>query len=307
MKAVLIGLGIVIVGIVVIAVVIIGILIVLSEPMPEHPFFANLPDDEVIILAHQGGDGEFPSNTMLAFENAVALGVDVLELDVHSSSDGVLVVIHDDTVDRTTDGTGRVNEMTLEQLQALDAGYNWPTLANHDLLDSGEFPYRGQGVKIPSLEEVFAAFPEMPISVEIKQESPSIAQALCDLIRQYEREDLTVVASFSTSAMQEFRQACPNVATAAVRPEVTTFFALNMVYLGAAWQPTTESFMVPEYQGDLHIVTERFVESLHAHNVVIYPWTINDGEQMQRMIDIGVDGLITDYPTLAMELAGRLD
>jgi glycerophosphoryl diester phosphodiesterase len=292
-------------GIVLIAAIIIGIMIALSKPMPDHPFFANLPDNDFIILAHQGGDGEFPSNTMYAFEQAVALGVDVLELDVHSSADDVLVVIHDATVDRTTNGTGRVNEMTLAELQALDAGYNWPTLADHEQLNTDEHPYRGQDISIPTLEEVFIAFPEMPISIEIKQESPSIAQALCDLIREYGREDLTIVPSFRASAIEEFRTACPEVATAAVEPEVISFFALSYVGLGAAWQPTTESFMVPEYQGDLQVISQRFVDQLHGRNVVIYPWTINTAEEMQRMIDYGVDGIITDYPSLALEITGR--
>ena len=292
-------------GIILLAIVVIGGMILLSEPMPEHPFFANFADDELVILAHQGGDGEFPSNTLFAFENAVELGVDVLELDIHSSADNVLVVIHDGTVDRTTDGSGRVNEMTVAELQALDAAYNWPTLAEHELLGTGEYPYRGQGISIPTLEEVFIAFPEMPISIEIKQESPSIAQPLCDLIREYERENMTIVPSFSPIAMNEFREACPEVATAGVAPEVTTFFALNYVGLGLAWQPTTESFMIPEYQGDLHVITQRFVNQAHQHNVVIYPWTINTAEQMQTMIDLGVDGLITDYPSLALELSGR--
>lgn len=286
-------------------VIIIGVMMALSKPVPEHPFFTNLPEDEFIILAHQGGDGEFPSNTMYAFEQAYAMGVHVLEMDIHSSSDDTLVVIHDATVDRTTDGSGRVNEMTLAELQSLDAGYNWPTLAGHDLLDSGEHPYRGQGMTIPTLEEVFLAFPGVPISIEIKQESPSIAQALCDLIREYDREELTIVPSFSVTAMQEFREACPEVATAAVEPEVITFFALSYVRLGAAWQPTTESFLIPEYQGDLQIISQRFVNQLHGRNVRLYPWTINSEEQMRRMIDYGVDGIITDYPSLALELSGQ--
>lgn len=298
-------LGYSLLGIIVLAVVIIAVLIVLSEPMPDHPFFENFDDDDFVILAHQGGDGEFPSNTLFAFQSATDLGVDVLELDIHSSADDVLVVIHDDTVDRTTDGTGRVNDMTFAELQALDAGYNFPTLAGHVLLNTGEFPYRGEGLQIPSLEEIFMTFPDMPISIEIKQESPSIAQPLCDLIREYERETLTIVPSFSPLAMDEFREACPEVATAGVAPEATAFFAFNFVGLGSAWQPTTESFMIPEYQGDFHVITQRFVTQAHQHNVIIYPWTINAEEQMQRMIDLGVDGIITDYPSLALELSGR--
>lgn len=292
-------------GIILLAVIVIAVMIILSEPMPEHPFFENFAEDDFVILAHQGGDGEFPSNTLFAFQSATDLGVDVLELDIHSSADDVLVVIHDDTVDRTTNGSGRVNDMTLAELQALDAGYNFPTLADHPLLNTGEFPYRGEGLQIPSLEEIFIAFPEMPISIEIKQESPSIAQPLCDLIREYERETLTIVPSFSPLAMDEFREACPEVATAGVAPEITTFFALNFVGLGSAWQPITESFMIPEYQGDLHVITQGFVNQAHQHNVVIYPWTINTEEQMLRMMDLGVDGIITDYPSLALALSGR--
>lgn len=298
-------LAIIIGGIVLIAAIIIGIMILIAQARPDHPFFANLPDDQFIILAHQGGDGEFPSNTLFAFERAVALGVDVLEMDVHSSADGVLVLIHDATVDRTTDSTGRVNEMSLAELQALDAAYDWPTLADHELLNTDEHPYRGQGITIPSLEAVFSAFPEMPMSIEIKQETPSIAQTLCDLIREYGREELTIVPSFSVIAMDEFRAACPEVATAAVEPEVLSFFVLSYVGLGSAWQPGTDAFMVPEYQGDLQVISQRFVRQLQAQNVALYPWTINTEDQMQRMIDLGVDGIITDYPSLALALAGR--
>ena len=304
LKKILKWFGIIIAGLIVLAALLVGLMMMFSQPMPEHTFFANLPEDEFIILAHQGGDGEFPSNTMYAFEQAVAISVDVLEMDIHSSADDVLVVIHDATVERTTDGTGRVNEMSLAELQSLDAGYNWPTLNGHDLLDSGEFPYRGQGHTIPALEEVFMAFPDMPMSIEIKQESPSIAGILCDLIREYDREDLTIVPSFSPVAMQEFRTACPEVATAGVQSEVTVFFAFSTAGLGAAWQPSTESFMIPEYQGDLQIISQRFVNQLAGRNVALYPWTINSEEQIQRMIDYGVDGIITDYPSLAMEIRG---
>jgi len=302
LKKILKWIGIVIGVIILIAVVVIGIMIAIAKPRPDHPFFANLPQDEMIVLAHQGGDGEFPSNTMYAFEQTHAMGVHILEMDVHSSSDGVIVVIHDATVDRTTDGTGRVNEMTLAELQTLDAGYNWPTLAEHELLDSGEFPYRGQGHTIPALEEVFITFPDTPISIEIKQEEPSIAQDLCDLIRQYNREELTIVPSFSPLAIQEFRDACPEVATAAVEPEVLTFFVFSYVRLGSAWTPPMEAFMIPEYSGDLQVISQPFVNQAHGRNVVLYPWTINTAEQMQRMIDYGVDGVITDYPSLALEM-----
>lgn len=297
--------GIALGAVVLVGAIVIGVLVVLSEPVPEHPFFADLPDSDFVILAHQGGDGEAPGNTLVAFQNAVDVGAHVLELDIHSSADGVLVVIHDDTVDRTTDGEGRVNDMTLAELQALDAGYDYPTLAGHPLEGTDEHPFRGQGVTIPTLAEVFEAFPEMPVSVEIKQAEPPIEQATCDIIRDYDRVDRTIVASFNADVMTTFRELCPDVATTAVAPEVTAYFAFNFVGLGAAWDSPTEAFMVPEFQGDLHVVNERFVRGLGQHNVRIYPWTINDTAQMHRMFDLGVDGIITDYPTEALALAGR--
>ncbi|MEO0595851.1 MAG: glycerophosphodiester phosphodiesterase [Chloroflexota bacterium] len=283
----------------------IGWLIISSQPVDEHPFFANLPEDGFVILAHQGGDGEAPGNTIVAFQNAVDVGADVLELDIHSTADGEIVVIHDATIDRTTDGEGRVNDFTLAELQTFDAGYNYPTLAGHALEGTGEYPFRGQGITIPTLAEVFETFPDIPISVEIKQAEPPMEQATCDLIREYERENSVVVVSFSADVMTAFREACPEIATGGVAPEVTAYYAFNLLGLGAAWHPTTETFMVPEYQGDLHVVRPRFINGLGQHNVRIYPWTINDTEQMQRMFDWGVDGIITDYPTEALALAGR--
>jgi glycerophosphoryl diester phosphodiesterase len=284
------------------ALIVFALAVYLSTPMPEMPFFSQFDEKDIIVLAHQGGDGERPSNTLAAFEHAAELGAEVLEMDINSSSDGVLMVIHDATVDRTTNGTGRVNDLTVAEIQALDAGYHYPTLEGHELLGTGEYPYRGQGIFIPTLEEVFQAFPDYPMSIEIKQESPSIAQSLCDLIRQYGREDNTIVPSFSPIAMQEFRSACPEVPTAGVQSEVTLYYGLNLLGLSAAWQPSMHVFAVPEYSGDLHVLTPSFVNNTRQHNVVVYPWTINSAEEMQRMIDLGVDGIITDYPTLALEM-----
>lgn len=272
-----------------------------SRPMSAHPFFR--PDDSLLVMAHQGGDGERPSNTMMAFEHAAELGVDALEMDVHSTRDGVLVVIHDATIDRTTDGSGRVNDFTFEELQQFDAGYDWPTLAEES--HRTDRPFRGQGAKIPALEEVLASFPEMRMLIEIKQETPSIVQPLCDLLREYSMEDQTMVASFKPQPLYELRRTCPEVATAAVEEEIRPFFFLNSVGLGRAYQSSAHAFQVPEYGGGFHVLTQLFVDGAHLHNVEVHPWTINDEESMQRMIGLGVDGMITDYPGRLMELLKR--
>lgn len=272
-----------------------------SQPMPDHPFFR--PDDQVLVIAHRGGAGERPENTMLAFQHAVDLGVDALEMDVHSSSDGVLVVIHDDTVDRTTDGSGRVSDMTFAALQALDAGYNWSPAEGESA--SAEHSFRGQGAQIPAFEEVLTAFPEMRMVIEIKQETPSIVQPLCDMLRAHNMQEQVIVGSFHPAPLYAFRESCPEVATSAVEEEIRPFFILNQVGLTRAYAPSMHAFQVPEYSGSLHVVTQSFVDSARAHNIAVQTWTINDEEGMGRMIDLGVNGIITDYPTRLMDVLGR--
>ena len=265
----------------------------LTPPAPEFAFFDS---DRPMVIAHQGGEGLRPSNTMLAFENAMALGVDVLEMDVHSTSDGALVLIHDDTVDRTTDGTGRVNDFTLAELQQLDAGEYWTAD------DGATTPYRGQGVHIPTLDEVLTAFPQMKFNIEIKQVEPSISAPLCQALRGHSLTDRTLVASFHPTAMNEFRAACPEVATSMVEDEIRPFFILNTVFLGNLYRPPGTAFQVPEYSGSLHVLTPRFVRGAHGNNVAVHPWTIDDPADMARFLDMGVDGIITDRPDLMIEL-----
>lgn len=285
-------------GAVAILVLVYVVLALLARPTPEHRFFAQFRRHP-LVMAHRGGRGLWPENTMFAFQQAVDLGVDVLEMDVHSTADGVLVVLHDSTVDRTTDGSGPVQELTLAELQKLDAGYNWSA-------DDGQTrPYRGQGIQVPALEEVFAAFPAMAMNIEIKQEAPSIAAPLCQMIRNHNLQDRVLIASFSQPTIKEFRKECPEVATSAGQNEVIALFALAKVYLEGAYSPATESVQVPEYRSGLHVITPRFVSAAHNRNLQVHAWTINEADDMRRMLDLGIDGLITDYPDRLLELVGR--
>jgi glycerophosphoryl diester phosphodiesterase len=265
-----------------------------SRPVPEHLFFVDQPD--TLVIAHQGGDGLWPSNTLYAFERATALGADVLEMDVHSTADGVIVLSHDETVDRLTDGSGLIKEMTLEQLKELDAGYDW----NKD--DSTSFPYRGQGITIPTLEEVLTAFPDMRMNIEIKQREPSIVASFCNLLRRHDRERRVLVASFHPDTIEAFRQTCPEMATAATEPEIRPFFVLNRIFLDAVYRPPAEAFQVPEYSGNLHVLTPRFVRGAHNHNINVHVWTVNETEDMRRLLELGVDGIITDRPDRLLTL-----
>jgi glycerophosphoryl diester phosphodiesterase len=172
-----------------------------------------------------------------------------------------------------------------------------------------EFPYRGQGITIPKLEDILTAFPDMPMTIEIKQEDPPIGEALCTLLRDHEMTDQVIIPSFSPVAMQDFRTACPEVATAAVESEVQVFFVLNLGSRTATYEipATVTAFQIPEYAGSLQVITPTFVENAQALGISIQAWTINTVEDMQRMLDAGVDGIITDYPDRLLELLGRTE
>lgn len=285
-------------GFLVLLILVCVVLVLLARPATDRAFFGQF-ERYPLVMAHQGGNGLWPGNTGYAFERAVALGVDVLEMDMHSTADGVLVVIHDSTVDRTTDGTGPVQGLTLAELKALDAGYDWSP-------DDGQtYPYRGQGITVPTVEEVFAAFPAMPMNIEIKQSEPSLAAPFCKLIRDYDMAGRVLVASFDAQAIGEFRRECPEVATSFGESEVIALFALSKILLEATYSPRAEAVQVPEYRSGLHVLTPRFVAASHGRNLQVHAWTINEIDDMRRLVDLGVDGIITDYPDRLMQLLGR--
>ena len=220
--------------------VLLAILIVPTLVMPDAPDSAYYRDiDRPLVIAHQGGDGIRPGDTMVAFEHAVQIGADVLEMDAHITGDGQIVLMHDERVDRTTDGTGLIEDMTLEDLRQLDAAYQWSN-------DGGKtFPYRGQGIQVPTLEELFQKFPAMRYVIEIKLTRNPIDQPLCDLIRGYNMQGRVMIASFHDEAMQGFRATCPEVATSASRGEVTKFVLLGKILLSGLVTPPYESIQPP--------------------------------------------------------------
>ncbi|GJM43027.1 MAG: glycerophosphoryl diester phosphodiesterase [Ardenticatenaceae bacterium] len=270
-----------------------------AQPVPEHPFYTQ--QDGVMVIAHQGGEWLRPSNTLVAFDHAVELGVDVLEMDIHQTKDGVIILMHDDTVDRTTDGSGAINEMSYAEIRALDAGHYW----TDD--DGATYPYRGLGIQVPTLEEIFQNYPEMRMNIEIKQETPSMVRPFCTLIHDYNMEEKILVATFHQATVEEFREVCPGVITSMVEPEIQLFFGLNTVFLGALFQAPGTAFQVPRTSslpiiGKVDVLTERFIRVANSHNIQVHAWTINDPAEMERLIGLGVNGIITDRPDLLLEI-----
>ena len=271
------------------------------EPVPAHPFFAQFEADAQLNIGHQGGEQLWPSNTMLAMEEAVTLGVDVLEMDVHQTVDGVLILMHDDTVDRTTDGSGTIKEMTLAEIEQLDAGHYWTD-------DEGQsYPYRDQGITVPTLESIFMAFPEVPMNIEIKPDDTAVAADMCALIQSYDMEEKVLIGSFHDDALQGFREVCPTVATSMTQSEIQPFWILNTIGLSALYQAPAESFQVPRTAnlpvlGEVTVLTERFVQNANDHNIEVHAWTINESDEMERLLDMGLNGIITDRPDRLQEL-----
>ncbi len=266
-----------------------------SHPVEPHPYFAS---GDVLVIAHRGGKGLAPENTLVAFVRSAALGVDVLEMDLRQSSDGALIVLHDRRVDRTTNGQGAADSLRLAQLKQLDAGYRFSP-------DGQTFPYRGQGIAIPTLDEVFTAFPNMRFLIEIKDDSDALVRDFCRTIRRFELSERVIAASFRSRPLASLRQTCPEVATSASSSAGMSFVFLHWLRLDAAYHPTSQAFQFPTHFGEIDLIDRRFVARAHAHNIQVHVWTVNDPNAMQHYLDLGVDGLITDYPDRLLRTLNR--
>lgn len=236
-------------------------------------------------IAHRGGANLRPENTLAAFAHAVELGADVLEMDVHATADGVVVLHHDATVDRTTDGTGPISAKTLAEVRALDAGHRFTA-------DGGAtFPYRGQGIVVPTLEEVLTSFPDMPVSIEIKQYAPSIVPLVLDVITRANAAGRAVLVSFDQATMDAVRAAAPpELLTGMSIPEMAAFGTLDAAG-EASYVPPAPVAQLP-YQG----VSPAVMARAERFGVVVQVWTVNGADDMRRMLGLGVHGVMTNDP-----------
>ena len=274
------------------------ILRLVAQPAAPHAWFAPRGGEHrPLVFAHQGGGKLRPANTMLAFRHARDLGADVLDTDVRMTKDGALVLIHDPTVDRTTDGSGAVRDLSLAELQQLDAGYRFS-------IDGGmTYPYRGLGATVPTLEEAFRAFPDQRFGIELKDGDPvMLARALCASIRHHAMQDKVLASSFAQDRIDAFRLECPEVASSATRDEVLVFVVLHTLRLADVLSPRYQSLQVPMRAAGWDQVTTGFIESARRRRLAVQPWTINEGEELRRLIALGVDGVSTDDPGRLLNL-----
>ena len=248
-------------------------------------------------LAHRGASALAPENTIEAFRLAVEAGAGGLELDVHMTCDGHIVVIHDATVDRTTNGSGAVSEMTLDELRKLDAGHNFSP-------DGGPIrPYRGRGVRVPRLGEVLEGFPVVAVNIEIKTGTPGIEETVLGVLREANALGRTLVVSTPHDIVKRFRKVSGgHVFTGASRWEIGVFYISSRFRLERLVRPAYDALQVPLRHRGIPVVTPRFVRAAHARGVRVDAWTINRADEMRRLLDLGVDVIMTDRPGMLAEV-----
>ena len=249
-----------------------------------------------LVYAHRGGRALAPENTVAAFDRGMQAGADGLELDVRLSRDGIPIVHHDPDLDRCTNGRGPVENFTAAELGRIDAGHHFDP-------DNGH-PWRGRGVSIPTLAEVLHRFPHAAIIVEVKTYTADAARAVARCVLNAGVGERVCIGAFDVATLRALRAYAPAVATGAAQSEVRG--ALYRSWVGLRpWRPPYRAVHVPEVVGGTRVVTPRFIERLHAAGIVVQVWTVNDEPDMLRLLDWGIDGLITDRPDLAVHVRDR--
>ncbi|MEM7328093.1 MAG: glycerophosphodiester phosphodiesterase [Pseudomonadota bacterium] len=266
-----------------------GVLALVFWPAPKpisHIYFQAVKENQTEIIAHGGGLGLAPANTLFALQLAEEMGADVLEVDVQQARDGTLVLRHDDTLDRTTNMTGRVDAYDWSDLRQADAGAG-------TVIDGASFGQRG--IAIPKLDDALIAFPEARWVMEIKNDTERAATSICDVIKRRGAEHRVLVGSFHDSALRAFRQACPDVATSMASAEVRNFVIAARMGVSRLLKIEATALQIPVSANGLDLTHPRILAAAKARGLRVQYWTVNDPVEMAALQAAGADGLITDY------------
>ena len=255
-----------------------------------------------LIFAHRGGAALEPENTMCAFERGMALGADGLELDVRLSRDGRVVVHHDDRLDRTTDGQGRVASFTADELLRLDAGCRFTAGGPGPV--AGQ-PRRAGAIRIPLLCDVLDRFRNALLIIELKGSDPGLARAVVEEIRRADAMNRVCLAGYSRRALRAARNAEPSIATSAAREDVRWALYRSWFNLSPGRVPY-RAFQVPEIAGRTRIVSPRFLRLAHKAGLPVQVWTVDTGDEVARLLAWGVDAIISDRPDIAVPVRDAL-
>lgn len=262
-----------------------------------------------LLIAHRGASGELPENTIQSFQKAREIYPEcLLEMDIRLSKDGRVILSHDSTLDRVTDGSGDIGNKTLSELKELDAGYN-------TTLDDGKsFPFRGKGFKLATLEEILSSFPKTRYIIEIKDNTIALAMRAIALIREHDATARVIIGSFHDSVMQAIRNHSPDIATGFGKWEARLFVFMHKFHLGRLVRGNGDVLILPEYSdteqpehleeggNGFRVITRKLIEEAHQKGIPIYAWTINRKENMSRLITWGIDGIITNFPRRLREV-----
>ena len=259
---------------------------------PTVPFFRQ--SDRPLVFAHRGGRALGPENTLVAFDLGVAAGADGLELDVHLSADGQVVVIHDATLDRSTTAAGPVEARSAAELAAIDATPKYGI----DL----ERAWTGARAGLPTLDQVLARYPGTSLIVEMKGERAELGAAVVRAVRQAGAGARVCLGSFSSAVLAAARACGEGIATSASREEALRALQRSWIGLSAGRRIAYCAFQVPETAGRLRVVSRRFVRAAHRSGCAVHVWTVNDEGDMRRLFDWGVDAIITDHPDVAVRV-----
>ena len=250
-----------------------------------------------LVFAHRGGCALGPENTLAAFDRGLATGADGLELDVHLSKDGIAVVCHDETLERTTNAAGFVRKHSAAELAQVDAGCRFCDV-------DGSYPFRDRGVGIPTLRTVLTRYANLRVIVEMKVDDAAMGRAVADDVRAAKADDRVCAAGYGQASMNAVRTALPGLATSASHPEV--HLALYRSWVGLPVRhPPYGAYQVPEKAGLIRVVSRRFIRHAHAAGVRVQVWTVDEESDMQRLLAWGADGLISNRPDLAVRVRNK--
>lgn len=248
-----------------------------------------------MVFGHRGAAGHAPENTFASFQLAQRMGVDAIELDVRLTLDRQLVVIHDETLERTTNGSGFVREHTLSELKGLNAGWRFS-------LDNRTYPFRDQSLQIPTLAEVLCTFPDLFFTLEMKDTSPTAADFVVAVCTQYDVLNRVSIASHEDwKFLLHVRSACPEIPINAPRTLVICFLIGMKLGIYQLHKWPFEAFQVPIRYRGIPVVNSTLIDAAHALGKVVHCWTINHRDEMLDLWGLGVDGIMSDYPDLALE------
>jgi glycerophosphoryl diester phosphodiesterase len=248
------------------------------------------------IFGHRGAAGEFPENTMVSFERTVRAGAIYLELDIHMTRDGEVVVAHDESLTRTCGRDEVIREIPWAELQTADAGYLLT-------FDGGvTFPFRDRAIRVPRLVDVLGGFLNVNYNIEIKQSEPTVVPALLEAIEATGVRRRVLIVSEADAPLRQVRELAPRIATGFSYGDVSEFLQA-MANRRADYRPRGDAIQIPpEYEG-WKLITPESVEFAHHNGVEVHAWTINEEPEMNRLLDFGVDGLISDFPARALAVA----